>query len=275
VAPEYPGRGDARRSIELLWGVARPPGRGPKPGLAVASIVGAAVELADREGLAGVSMRRVAEQLGVGTMSLYTYVRTKSELLDLMVDAILGELARDLTAADARVVATGATGWRPRLEAAARADWDLFLRHRWLLGVSSSRAVLGPNESTVFELRLRLVDELGLDAREMVAATDLMATYVAGAVRSAADALEAPAATGKTDTEWWGERAPLLDELGVYDPERFPVVTKVSAAGGFDAPDEGIEYSLQFALTDFEFGLQRVLDGLGALIEERRRLAGG
>src|SRR5688500_18770488 len=88
---EYAGRGNPRRSMELLWGAGSTPSRGPKPGLTVAAIVEAAIEVADTEGLAALSMRKVAEKLGKSAMSLYTYVPGKPELLDLMLDAVLGE----------------------------------------------------------------------------------------------------------------------------------------------------------------------------------------
>jgi AcrR family transcriptional regulator len=267
-ATEFPGQGEAKRSLSLLWSRQRQPTRGPKPGLSVDSIVSAAIELADAEGLAALSMRRVAERLGVGTMSLYTYVPAKAELLDLMVDAVFGEHVEGLQVIEAQ---RDAAFWRRTLESQARAGWDLYLRHPWMLGVASTRSVLGPNEMTVFELSLRAVSGLGLSGREMLAATSLVATYVRGAARAAAEAIEAPTATGKTDTEWWLERAPLLDEMQVFDPERFPTVIAVGEDGGYEVSSNEHEYMLQYAIDDFEFGLQRVLDGLGKIIERRAR----
>src|SRR5437773_485762 len=73
--------------IEAAWGLHRPPSRGPKPALSLDRIVRAAIGLADARGLDAVSMGRVAAALGAGTMALYRYVRTKDELLVLMVDA--------------------------------------------------------------------------------------------------------------------------------------------------------------------------------------------
>lgn len=264
---EFPGRGEAKRSLSLLWAQKKQPTRGPKPGIDVESIVSAGIELADAEGLAALSMRRVAERLGVGTMSLYTYVPAKAELLDLMVDAVYGEHVEALQAleGDGR-----ATTWRAKLEAQARAGWEFYLRHPWMLQVASARSVLGPNETMVFELALRAVDGVGLSGREMVAASSLIGTYVRGAVRAAAEAAEAPKATGKTDTEWWTERAPLLEEINVFEPERFPTVVAVGEKGGFDVSGEEHEYMLQFAIDDFEFGLQRVLDGLEAFVARQR-----
>ena len=125
MATEFTGTGDPSRSMALLWrtpGVAARPG--PKPSLDVARIVAAAVRLADAEGLAAVSMRRVAAEIGVGAMTLYNHVPGKGELVDLMLDSVLGELYPD-----EQVVTSGA--WRTRLRTLAQANWDLFLRHPW------------------------------------------------------------------------------------------------------------------------------------------------
>jgi AcrR family transcriptional regulator len=267
MAPEYTGRGDPRRSLALLWGLEEKPRRGPKRGLSVERVVTAAIELADAEGLSALSMRRVAERLGVGTMSLYTYVPAKGELLDLMVDATYAEQVEEMRV---RTERDRPQGWRAELESLARVGWDLQLRHPWTLGVAASRSVLGPNESALFEAALRIVDGIGLSGREMVAAVDLVGTYVRGAVRAAAEAVAAPAVTGQTDTEWWLERAPVLEEIEAFRNDRFPTVVQVSQAGGFDVNDDAHDYTLAFALEDFEFGLQRVLDGIETLVAERQ-----
>src|SRR4051812_40613538 len=93
-ATEYSGGGNPTLSMQLLWGTREAPTRGPKPGLDLGRIVTAAIEVADGSGLAALSMRKVAEQLGVGTMSLYRYVPGKAELLDLMLDAAYAEMLR-------------------------------------------------------------------------------------------------------------------------------------------------------------------------------------
>jgi AcrR family transcriptional regulator len=82
-------------------------------------------------------MRRVAAELDVGTMSLYTHVPGKGELVDLMLDGVLGELYPD-----DEVPAGG--GWRDRLEAVARANWQFFLRHPWAVHLATGRPPLGP-----------------------------------------------------------------------------------------------------------------------------------
>jgi AcrR family transcriptional regulator len=274
MSVEYLGRGDPRRTLDLLWGDAPKRTRGPKPALTVEEIVRAAIQLADGGGIAGLSMRRVAERLGVGTMSLYTYVPSKAELLDLMLDAVYGEQVAAIRSAtvggsddpDAPLE----TGWRGGLMARARADWDLYHRHPWIFQFAHGRGVLGPNELRAFEATLRVLDGLGLTGREMVAAVDLVTMFVGGAARIAVEAAAAPAATGMTDTEWWQARERILAEK-MGDGADFPTVVRVSADGGFDVAPDAEDYNRAFAVDDFEFGLERILDGIGGLIAERRQ----
>jgi len=263
MTAERTSQGDPRRSMELLWGRRPAPTRGPKQGLSVARIVARATEIADAEGLAALSMRRVAEGLGVGTMSLYTYVPSKAELLDVMLDTAYGELVG---------VFDEATGWREGLEARARASWDLYARHPWILQVAGARVLLGPNELQLFEDILGTVAGTGLRGREMVAVTSLVGRYVQGAAQAYAEARGAHLRTGVSDDEWWVARSAILDE--VWDPERWPLITAVQDAGAFEdlVVTEEEPYLVAEARADFEFGLARVLDGIGAFIAAR---AGG
>lgn len=249
--------------MALLWGTEAKPRRGPKPALSLEQVVGAAIELADAEGLDALSMRRVAERLGVGTMSLYTYVPGKSELLDLMLDTVYGEKADPAGSAEA------SPDLRARLEAMARDQWALHERHPWTLYIASSRAVLGPNELTSYEAALSIVADLGLAARDAVAIVDSLSMYVRGAARAAAEAERAAQETGKSEEDWWYEREPTLSEVLV--PERFPTLNRLGAEGGFDVPEDTLNYNLQFVLDDFEFGLQRILDGVQAFVRVKRR----
>ncbi len=262
MAPEYLGRGDARRSMDLLWGRSQPATRGPKAALELETVIRSAIELADAEGLDAVSMRRVAERLEMGTMSLYTYVPGKGELLDLMVDTVYGERS-------AEAIADPASSLRSRLEALARHQWAFFQRHPWALSIASGRSVLGPNEADSYELSLAVVADLGLPARDAVAIVDAVSMFVRGAARDAAEAAGAEAATGKTETEWWTERDAILGE--VMTPERFPTLSQLAADGGFDVPPDTENYNVRFIVDDFEFGLQRLLDGIESHVEAQRR----
>jgi AcrR family transcriptional regulator len=257
MAPEYSGRGEGARSMALLWGTQPKASRGPKAALTLEQVVAAAVELADAEGLDAVSMRRVAERLGIGTMSIYTYVPGKAELFDLMLDRVNAERETNLIR----------DGWRAGLEAMARDQWAMYERHPWTLYVASGRGTLGPNEIAAYEAAMRVVADLGLPARDVVAVVDALSMYVRGAARDAAEAAAAADATGQSEADWWQEREPILEDL--LSPERFPTLMRLGAEGGFDVPEDTPNYNLQFALDDFEFGLQRYLDGVEALVAGR------
>jgi AcrR family transcriptional regulator len=258
VTTDYSGSGDPARSLPLLWRDQKRPTRGPRPGLSVDQVVAAAIELADADGLAALSMRRVADRLGVGTMSLYTYVPGKAELLDLMLDMVLAEEARPDGAAG---------GWRAGLELRAREDWALYHRHPWILQISPGRALLGPNETELFEATLSVVEGTGLSGAEMVLVVSLVAEYTRGAAQTAVGAAQAERRTGISDEEWWKAREPLFDKY--FDPGRYPTVTRVASSGAFEQPtgDEG--YTVAVARQSFEFGLLRVLDGVEAFVAAR------
>jgi AcrR family transcriptional regulator len=258
----YGGRGDPARSMALLWRDASAParGRGPKPGLTVDRIVAAAIELADAEGLAALSMRRVAERLGVGTMSLYTYVPSKAELVDVMYDTACGSVVRDTPD---RVPA----GWRERLARVARASWDLYQRHPWMLAVMAmARPPLGPNSIAGYDHDLRAVDGIGLTDLEMDSVISLVSVYVQGAARMAADAAGSERDTGVTDEEWWSTYGPLLAK--VFDAEKYPLAARVGAVAG------DVHQAAYDPQHGFEFGLARLLDGIEALVNSRSPGAG-
>lgn len=249
----YGGRGDPVRSMELLWGVGpAPKSRGPKQGLTVERIVQAGIDIADADGLAALSMRRVADRLGVGTMSLYTYVPSKAELVDVMFDRAVGSVARP------EIVG----GWREKLTAIAWADWDLYRRHPWLLHVMAmSRPPLGPAGIASYDYNLSAVDGIGLSELEMDSVINMVSVYVQGSARAAAEADTSQADTGQTDAEWWATYAPLLEQ--VFDPVKYPVAARVGAVAG------ETYQSAYDATHGFEFGLARILDGVAALVSSR------
>ncbi|MFG2052421.1 TetR/AcrR family transcriptional regulator [Micromonospora sp. NPDC048930] len=251
MTTEYSGTGDPARSLALLWRTRDRPSR--KGGdLTVDRIVRAAIEVADADGLAALSMRRVAERLGVGTMTLYTHVPGKGELFDVMLDTVYGETARPDDVPG---------GWRGRLEQIARENRALYLRHPWLLQVATTRPPLGPNLIAKYDYELRAVDGIGLTDLEMDAVVTLVDNYVHGAVRGAVEAAEATQRTGMTEQQWWHAHAPYLEK--VLDPRRFPRAARVGTAAG-----EAYQAAADPAGA-FEFGLARLLDGVEVLIRER------
>ena len=98
-----------------------------------------------------------------------------------------------------------------------------------------------------------------------MAVADSLSMFVRGAARDAVEAQGAARATGKSEEDWWREREPILEE--VLDPERFPTIVRLGGRGGFDVPADTPNYNVRFVLDDFEFGLQRLLDGFEAYVE--------
>lgn len=248
--------GDPGRSIALLWGVAESGRRGPKPRHSVEEVVRAAIALADAEGLAALSMRRVAETLQLSPMSLYTYVPSKAELVDLMLDRVAGEMG-DPDPADG--------DWRAQLTLLCRQRWATAQRHPWIMHMGRRRPPLGPNVLARVEAMLHAIDGLGLSEMEMDQLISLVGDYVRGAVRAALDAREIEQQTGMTDEQWWSMNTPLLE--GLVDPARYPTTVRIGEAyksGRMAPPDHE---------RNFEFGLQRVLDGVETFIAGRRSVS--
>jgi AcrR family transcriptional regulator len=231
-------------TLKLLWGRRDRPTRGPKPGLSLDAIVRAAIEIADADGLEALSMRRVAERLGAGTMSLYRHVPAKAELLDLMFDAAVGERA---------IPHEG--DWRSRLEVFARDGMAVYQRHPWMLDVPMKRPPLGPNVMRSFDAMLEAVAGIGLRPSEMVAVVSLVGSYTAGAARVALESAEV------SDERYWEDRMVFWEDF--FDPARYPNITRVWEHGGYEDPED-----------EFGFGLQRVLDGIETLVAARAALPG-
>lgn len=253
--PERGGYPDLGRSIELLWGAGERPGRGPKPGLSVDRVVRAAIEIADTEGLAALSMRRVAESLGFTTMSLYRYVPGKAELVDLMLDTVVGKPSAARPAA---------ADWRVELAQWARAHLAIFHRHPWALQVVVASPPMGPNNLAWFEAGLRALSATTLTEVEMIYAVLLVNNYVRGAAQVAVGPAQAEKYTGINTQEWGDVYGRFLEQ--VVDASRYPTLARLVSSGAFAAPDEQSE---QASDEDFEFGLDRVLDGIEALVRSR------
>ena len=242
------GDGDPARTLALLWRREEPPRRGPRPRLSVDEVVAAAIAAADENGLEAVTTRALAARLGVSTMTLYTYVPGRAELVDLMVDALYLAMPREPWPPRRR--------WRWRLRQVAAANRDLFSAHPWAARVSTARPPLGPGQLAKYEHELAALEGSGLTDVEMDAAL----TFLLGFVQSNAVAAQEAAAAG-SDAEWWETAGPLLARL--VDPERYPLASRVGSAAGAEqdaAFDAGRAY---------EFGLERLLDGLQHFTEVR------
>jgi AcrR family transcriptional regulator len=241
------------RRLALLWGSQTEAGRS---GLTVRAIVTAAMDIADADGVDALSMRNVAERLGAGTMSLYTHVPGKTELIDLMLDTAYSQLYESVEAPSQQP-----GDWRDALRFIAQRNWDLYGKHPWMLQITSGRPVLGPHTSLKYEAELRPLDKLGLSDVEMDATLTLILTHVEGCARALAIRDRTQHDTGLTDAEWWVTHAPLMDKI--VNPALFPVATRVGTAAG--QKYQGAS-SPEYAFT---FGLERILDGISELISPK------
>lgn len=232
----------------------------PAPGERRASltrerITTTATALVDREGLAALSMRRIAQALGVGTMSLYHYVRTKDELLELIDDAMMGELLVD----DAELPADD---WRTGLTAIAQRTRDVHRRHPWIFaarGALGNR--IGPNGMRHFEQSLAAVAGTGLAAEDRLDLISLVDEYVFGfGVHVASDAdLMADGVFAElqryVEAQLESGRYPHIDALFPPGVDRGDVWRHLEAL----ERDEG----------RFRRGLDRLLDGVALDLERR------
>lgn len=249
----FTGSGDPGRGLDLLWGRQEPGRRGPKQRFSTEEVVQAAIRLADAVGLEGLSMRKVAEAVGVSPMSLYTYVPSKAELIDLMFDRVLAESPDP----DPDV-----TGWRDRLAYIAWTRWRLTERHSWLLDIAMRRPPIGPNVLRKVEIMIDALAGMGLEPKEIALTAETLQHYISGALQAARDDRELARATGRTDEEWMADTEAAFAEhpeaVGPGSRERIDMVRRKIFPMNVDVADR------------FAFGLERLLDGVEAHIKARR-----
>jgi AcrR family transcriptional regulator len=218
------------------------------PDLTRERIVAAAIRVADAEGLAHLSMRRIANELGTAPMSLYRHVNGKDELLVSMMDSVLGEDP---------LPARPPKGWRAQLELSSRMQWQVFRRHPWLAqALSITRPQLIPNGMRHTEWALRALDGLGLTIQEMMHIHTTLFSHVRGLALNLEAEAQAEQDSGLTSDEWM-----QTQEHG------FRVI---AGTGDFPLLNRLVNSEMELDLDQlFEFGLGCLLDGL------ERHLAGG
>ncbi len=236
----------ARELLDLLWRdhPAAPSGgtRGPRAKVTTSQAVDAAIRLADAEGLDQVTVRRLATELGVSGMALYTHVGSRDDLLVLMADAVHGAQPRRPYVS---------TDWRMRVRQLACADLALYSEHDWLLDFSDQRVSLGPGTIAKYDHDLHAFDHT--DASDVE--RDAALTFVADFTRAAARARRPDPHAADMAAVWsaWRER------LASYVGDDFPLARRVGAAAGAAL---NTSYSPDAA---WEFGRDRVLDALAVL----------
>ncbi|MFC8127480.1 TetR/AcrR family transcriptional regulator C-terminal domain-containing protein [Streptomyces sp. NPDC057302] len=210
-----------------------------------AGIVRAAIRIADTEGLTALTMRRIATEQDVATMSLYRHVRNKDELVALMADAAFAE----------EPLPEPQEGWRAQLEHCARTQWKLYRAHPWLARTMSlSRPVLAPNGMLHIDRALRALDGHGLDDNAMLHTAITLFGYVRGTAADLEAEVQASRDTGISGEEWLEDQEEAMNAL--LAGGALPAFAAIRRRPGVDISVQSL----------FEYGLGRLLDGVALLI---------
>lgn len=239
--------------LRRLWRLPTSSRMGRPAELDVERVVQAAVELADRDGLPGVSLPKIARSLGVTSMSLYRYVGSKGELLALIEDAATGPPPE---------ISTGPAEWRAGLREWAMAVRGLYRHRPWLARIPIAGPPAGPNVLAWMEVALQVLRGTVLDGAAKLGVITLVNGYVRTAAQQVQD-LEG----GRP--ERGAEPADPLQSYGrslalLIAPDRFPELAKILSSGLFESTPQPADGDAEHD-SDFVFGLDRILDGVAAV----------
>jgi len=238
-----------RSASSVIWMRPARGARGPQPSRDRDTIARTAIAIADREGLAAVSMRRVAAEIGTTASALYRYFDRKDDLLNLMVDGVLDGTPRK----------TGE--WRADLRASGRAMRALFKRHSWLTIALAGQPTLGPNRLRALEATLDILDPTGLALADRLVLIDTLTSYVRGFVASEIASSATIRESDLTEAQWMAEQAAYVEAIqrsGTY-PLVSSLFEELRQSDGRKMQDAG-----------FAAGLDMVLDGITQRMANRK-----
>ena len=229
---------------QLIWERSEPTPRPTLEPLSRDLIVRASLAIADKEGLASVSLRNVGSALNAGPMRLYGFITTKEELLDLMVDAVYGEM----TFGDPIP-----KNWRKALRSIARQTRQASHQHPWFVELLGGRPHQGPNALAYLETTLGALSRApGLEKIDAVLmAAKAINAYLIGAMRSEASESRAERESGMSKAEWQNASGPYISRM--IATGRYPTLARVVRDATHPSAD-----------AVFEQGLETVLDGIEA-----------
>ena len=245
---------ELRRRSEMLWEAQARPSRGPKPTLRREDVVRAAISLADADGLAALTMYAVAERLGFTTMALYRYFPNKEALIDASVDAAMGTPPPRSGPRE---------GWRQEVKQWAYAKRAMLCSRPWLAELPFVAAPHGPNWLSWHEAFLQTISDTGLSPEDMMDVLSVIHGYVSGSSDTAISL--ARARSRGISFEEWAEAVSADLCRAVNDP-RYPMLSAIlsSASGGISSASPLPARAGRPRTLDesFDFGLERVLDGI-------------
>jgi AcrR family transcriptional regulator len=218
------------------------PATGPRTRLSKERVLEAAVALAARDGIDSLSMRKVAEELGAGAMSLYHHVANKEELLDGMVDIVFGEIELPPTDVD----------WKTAMRTRALSTREALARHRWAVGLMEGRTNHGPANLRLHNAVLGCLREAGFSLELTVHAYSVLDAYIYGF------ALQETDMSPETADDFAAEAQRQMEEYAALLAD-YPYLVEV--VGGYVAKS-GYDYAAEFL-----FGLDLILEGLDKLRE--------
>jgi AcrR family transcriptional regulator len=208
-------------------------------------IVDAAIRLADAGGLDALSMRKVGSELGVAAMALYRYVATKDELIDAMIDRVLGEFP----------VADSSAGWREAMRLEGRRLRQASLAHPWVVGFLLSRPSFGHNAMGQLEQSMAMLDGIGLDIDQMLDIGATVRAFAVGYVQAELAEADAQRRTGMSVADWRLSVQPIVE--AIIATGEFPYVERI-IIDAEDFPDSEVTFNRR---------LEHVLDGLQVLVD--------
>lgn len=243
--PESDCGGENEDQIDkmLLWMRPQRASRGRQPTYSRDQIADAGIKLADLEGLEAASMRRVAAEIGTRATSLYRYVRSKEELLDLMVDRVTGE----------RGVPKPTGRWREDLRTIGHHMRAMVKAHPWMISIPIFRSALGPNSLALFEATLEALDNHGLSTDEMLVIATALSTFTRGYASAEFAEQQTEAQSGLSREQWMASQtqyAEVLRKTGKY-----PLFMRM-------ADEARLPHDPQLMQQGFEQSLECLLNGI-------------
>ena len=242
--------GDPLQLLQLMWAPATKVGR---TGMTVRALTEASIDLADAEGLEALTMRAVAQQVGIGAMTLYGYVPGKAELVELMLDQLAGITydGHDLPAAR--------EGWREGLRHVADRNYAHTLDHAWVAGIAPARPVLGPGNCLKYEAELAPLDGIGLSDHEMEHALTTVLGMTTAAVRWQLGLQRVRTDSHLSDEQWWALSQPVLG--AAMEGMDLPISSRVGqATASAGNPHASLQAGLDLFLDGLSQRLQMVTD---------------
>ncbi len=237
-----------------IWMRPERPAYGPKPAYSRAQITEAAIQIADAEGLEAATMRRIAAEIGAGAMSLYRYVPSRDDLIELMADRLMGEI-------DVTSLPSG--DWRADLRHYADGMRGMWLRHPWIATVHRALPSFSPNQLLLIERVMGALDaHVSID--ENLSLMAILNGYTEAAVRDEISWAEEVRRSGLSEPEWMARNSPRIHQL--VNSGKYPIFTKIV----MEARQPHLSRDDQF-----RYGLERILDCIAAALPVNGEASGG